>query len=799
MYIENYIKCIENIENCPPRYKFYYREEISAMVVNIQSVIISFFNFIQNVGSTIGRLELPESIEVVVDIFNDAFSYCLSFLPYFTELQYRTKFVFLTTVIYILLDFLFMWFTREFLENFIHIIDLAIVGLFGYSLACITIDSNTVYLSSIAVCIIFYAIRIYFRYKSMKGENISGLLKIWFSLVGYNYSGRKHLGCLCHELCNFYVLRRVFLNENGDDNLQMLMRHVSVLLGISNELDPMRVRVIITNNVMGLLFFVMGMFLGGTFCCRNSIPAVVQLVAPLICCSFGSFLFVHSLLSLSEGGRRFLLGLRLFLRRWVLKIVILFLNLSYIPILNFLIKNLYSADGELCDEEGQYPLYNVDSSSLFYVFTTYNFTGCGTCTYTDTSYYCSSVCKKSNGKVGYYDTELRYIGDILRPTGLPLFFAAITILFGIPLAFLLLTTFSRTVVGALSFYGRNSDEKWRNAVERLSSSGIFIFSPFKRQCFLWPLVLMAGKLMILIIQTFSYLFAELIYVADIAVYFTLLCLTLRYKPYVHIYNNILDVFLYIGNIAFAAIPIFQDYVTINDSVYVCIAVLAIVFPLLFSGVVLLLGHFCSPNREYPSSLDRDTKREVEHAILDYLSNDGPLTEDEEINKFLRDVREDEFYETICYCRCNSNGTFDRYCYPNLLLSHEIDEIIFASDDISDLEFYLSDFGPIDELSKDALRLISLANRSSEKDTSESASDSSEGDEIPLNTVCEQNKYYVAVVYSKFYLLVDYILDVDTLSRSTVFLNAAAICSVFTLSFYYAHIYIQYTGIMKGVC
>ena len=809
------------------------------MPVNIQSVIVSFFTFLQNIGSTIGKLPLPENIKKVINFFKDAFDYCLAFLPYYTGLQVRSQFVLVTVGAFLALDIIFTWFKRTFLENLFHFVDIIMIGVFGYVLALVTIDSNTTLISAVFSCVVYYVVRVYFRYRRVKKEGEIPSDNILRILADASSDRYDFFVTACADITTGFVWFGLF-NERGQDRQEVTNKLKKILsnsiptLNIPRELNKEEKRSLYLNFIVGVISISFGLLCSGTFGSKKYIPAVIQIIVPWICYFIGAVLILHTLISTGIKGRRFLFESGLFFKRWGLKAVLLLLNISYVPILNYMAQNFLPGDGTLCESAGEYPVYNLDTSNPVDMFTSHNFTECTACTYNSTSYFCNSMCDYSDSRVGFYDTDLRYVDDILSTTALPIIFAGAYVLFGIPLLFYDQIKKNIYAIEHISFYGENNEEKWRRAMNRLSSSGVFTFSPFKRQYVGWSIVLMMGKLAALVFQTVSVATNSSVYIANAVIYFILFVLTLRCMPYLSKINNFLDALLHFGNLVFAVIPIVNEYITIKDSIYLAITVVSFSFPSMMSVLVLLISYFCSSDETYITNPNKAMKKSMEMIIEKKLDIINEHFLEHERNTGIAPIKEK---------KCCSGSYLSKYCAPSRVIDMSIDFPVFADSDEGQQVVLVSEFfNPVREFGKKspvvnnqaAANLANVAAPNAPYAAAPNvpyvaapnapyaaapnvpyvaATDApyAAAPNVPYvaatndpnqpygPNVKSASKYLCAITFMKMYLLADYVIDSQTLSRASFYLSWVAKCGAFVVGFYASHVYIQYKGMLEGGC
>jgi hypothetical protein len=313
-------------------------------------------------------------------------------------------------------------------------------------------------------------------------------------------------------------------------------------------------------------------------------PALLHVFFPYIGVPFSVLLAVYIALKCTRCGWRSLVGAKRFLKRWGLRILMLLLELLYIPILTNAVP-LFFAKPTSCGA-GSYLAYDrVGHGDALFDFVNHTAV-CTVCAHIAISS-CDAACSGVSELRLLDYPNLFLVDDVLEVCGGVLLSCFLGALIALPFLFFWVTHKNRRCIKNLFVYGETVDDKWAAIINRLDTTGIFFFSVYKYPTSDWGLSAFAVKFGVMVITTLAgRVWPTLIAVLPIW-YLGYFILVARNMPFLFMLHNVLTLILYGLNTLFAVLPILAwRGIALPDKVLVPVGVALLVVPLIVVVVLL---------------------------------------------------------------------------------------------------------------------------------------------------------------------------------------------------------------------
>ena len=529
---------------------------MSAAVSSSLTMIINFWQNI-NLNLNIPYFQAPEWLKSVLNCFNDLFFFLAVLFEKIPKFDIRAQLVLLSIGMPLILDVI-TWFASSLRENIFHIVDIAAFGIFTYFLA--NGIAGSFELLNIFACIalsIVIAVRLYFIIKSLSAEkNAYEEFEI--------------------EICRRYLYGIVPIEKPKKTIREMNRTLLKICPNIQLLPSSLRIADSISSLLLGVLMLAICLWCFGVFSIFNIYPSpTLSFILPLIAFPIAFISIIKGFLQLFKCGRQFIFDLTMFCKRWGLRLLMLLIDALFIPILTIFLKqlmtdNLGCGKGEYLKIE-HYHNENLDP----YVTHDYKCTPCAT----DIN---SSLCLKKCDDLYEYriidDNGLKFM-DVLSSNGGVLLYTIAYVLIGIPLLWYYLVQKNKNLVLQINAYGSTPDEKWKNLLARLKTTGIFLFTCYNYRNDFWSVLLFFYKLLVLITTLVSEHVSEYIMYILPVIYIAMFILEVVRRPSIRTANTVIDSLYYVINIAFSFVPILIfNGVSVPTLVTDILSVLAVVLP-----------------------------------------------------------------------------------------------------------------------------------------------------------------------------------------------------------------------------
>ena len=611
--------------------------------ISLSQIFVSFITFWQNLGVTVEfpELHLPEPVQKAIGFFKNFFNIVFfTIIPNIPKFDLRTQLIILACGIPFILDICIMWFVNPLIHTICHIFDIVALFLIGYDLCSFLFPPvvSLVFLILGGVGVLWILIRfIYFMKKTCCREEIS--------FVDFAKEIQAHY---------LHGLIPGIENKLGIDKINEQLSKYSGLI----QLLPMKPPVWrpLVYLLFSAIFIVAGLIIGGVIIdLPFNIPPTVALFLPYVLYPLGIILFFISILNFSQCGVNLIFKFKGFCKRWGLRLLMLALDLLYIPILTALVSQI-TPTNHSCDLD--YSFYvSHNPNDIFDPFVTHDHVclPCGTefarlqseydqasqqdkpailsnITYLQelvTNYtvnaspipddeiplqqeFCSKQCNGYQTLRLSDDLSLRFMNDIIAVNTAPIIFTVIFIMFGIPVFYYILVSSNRHFVTNLNVYGKTAEQKWVNILSRLHTTGIFLFDHYKIQYSFWSVLGLFYKFVIMVLSTLSNSVSYYTVFGLPVVYLLMFIFICKMRPYMFTSNNVLDGILYFLNCVYACFPIAALFgITIPTIAMIGVSAAMLVLPVISVIIVLIRTAATKPIEDDPTIYKPFTAEELE--------------------------------------------------------------------------------------------------------------------------------------------------------------------------------------------
>ena len=541
----------------------------------IQSVT-SFVTYLQNLSATIDveNVDLPEGIRKAVTSFSHFLDRILKIIPLIPAFDVRAQLVIIAICLPFILDVMFVWFVAPFFDTVFHLVDILtiIVGTmiitesvieghwsFGAKLVC-------------ALAITYLVLRLIVKLIRRKK-------KYW------------DMQKLMEGICNHFMAGIIHGVQTGMtlEDMNDAIRNFTAGAAVRKVRKP-GVCWIITILILIAGLICMSIWALGVLPVIEC-PPLLKLF-PYIGFPFAAFLLFVFFMKITPCGRKGLLCLKRFCKRWGLRLLMLFLDLLYIPILSTMV--LAVAPVNASCGVGNYMEYDRVPKDDDFLFEFVNHTAtCKPCTMGMQLRYetCRTVCSGISEWRVKSAPNLLLVDDVIKVCGGVLLYCLVVIMIGIPVLWSVIIRRNKKFVTVVNCWGETVRDKWRAIVHRFDTTGVFLFAYYKIGLSYWSVFLIFSKFIVMLITTIaSRLYRNLI-IALPFWYFFVLILYVCKMPYLYFTNNVLEIILFSGNVMFSIVPVFSNFnYRMNDNVFLPLSAALIGIPIISIIVMICCKH-----------------------------------------------------------------------------------------------------------------------------------------------------------------------------------------------------------------
>ncbi|OHS95934.1 hypothetical protein TRFO_37926 [Tritrichomonas foetus] len=544
--------------------------------MSISSTVVSFFSYFQNIGCTITlpSLDIPPEMMKILNAVRNFLATIQDLFPQLPQFDIRAQLIIIAVAIPLVLDIVFVWFVQKLSSILLHIFDIICIAGFAFCLANGVLGGFTAYTYALVpVTGLYILVRII--YKSCKSKSGTfGLVQI--------------ANCVCGHF--LYGILPNIQNELSINDLNKIIGSYSEVVQIKEK--KASACGTFTFFIISAICIVITLFCEGIgFELGNYLSPIFLRALESLAIIFAFLFMLIFFLRLFACGRRIILWFKQFCKRWGLRLLMLALDLLYIPILTLLVSNVMVTKSNSCPV-GQY-LYVVPSSSNKLISAFLNRKSvCVPCNYSYSSLTYTECREACSGKQEYRlqdDPSLRFYEDVFRANISFILYTVFVVMFGIPILWYSIIQRNKTYAYCVNVYGTCPSDKWLRLVNRMKTTGIFLFVNYKFNSSAWSVFYLFVKFSVMIITTIAgRIYSTLTYVLPVfyLIVFILIC---KVRPYLYQFNNILDGILYLTQILFSLVPVLAVFgITIPDSASVPLSIIITVVPVV--SIIFLL--FC---------------------------------------------------------------------------------------------------------------------------------------------------------------------------------------------------------------
>jgi hypothetical protein len=158
-------------------------------------------------------------------------------------------------------------------------------------------------------------------------------------------------------------------------------------------------------------------------------------------------------------------------------------------------------------------------------------------------------------------------------------FAVAVVMIGVPVLWRWIITYNAKFVMSVNVFGPDVESKWSAIINRLESTGTFLFAEYRHKALRWSILLLGMKFGTMIVTTVAGRFAGPLMIALPLLDFTLAGLTGYLRPYTWWANTVVDTGLNICNGIFDFLPLMAYFgVDIPESALIPVSVIFFLIP-----------------------------------------------------------------------------------------------------------------------------------------------------------------------------------------------------------------------------
>lgn len=568
--------------------------------MSISSAVVSFFTYFQNLSVNIKlpHINFPPWFLAILKVVNDFVAKIQYYTLQIPPFDMRTQLILASVILPFLLEIVFVWLVQPLLLTLLSIIDiLSIFALFFLLAYAFTVHWNAVVSVLISVLLLYFIIRIIIKIKKRRPK---------FKMIS-----------LARDICNHYLYGIIpeIQIEHSIDELNNTIQQFSKIVEIKPSPHILYITIIFfsisaVSFLVSFYFFNIYPFLKAPF--TKQINILVGVIFLLI----GLLFFVIFLLRIFQCGRKFIMQFKQFCKRWGLRILMLCFDLLYIPNVTLIISHINVKKISPCPQ-GQYlyQLPNNYGNTLSYLIE--HQTTCMNCSLYPNMSYFSKCIEMCTGKAKYRpvdDNTLEFIKDIIPYSSGFIVWGVIFVIIGIPLLWCYIIRQNRQFAFVINVYGEKPSVKWLKIVNRMKTTGIFLFVNYKYNNSRWSVLYLLVKFLAMILSTIASRFFKYLSLSLSVMYLLIFITVVSIKPYLYLFNNLLDSILYFTQFIFSlntSLAIFN--INVPDLAATILSIVIIVVPVI-SMIFLLFFKRKSANFEddptYPQKLTKDEEEEL---------------------------------------------------------------------------------------------------------------------------------------------------------------------------------------------
>ena len=727
--------------------------------MSASSTVLSFFSYFQNLGATISlpSIHLPDDVERVIDTLRNFMVTLKALIPSLPQFDIRLSLAILSLGFPLILDVFFAWFIKSFISSLFHLFDLiAIFVVFMYLARGVYADNWQ--FAIIVPLGVYILVRLFIIFIRRHKESI-------FTITS----------SVCAHFMNGIIPGVSSQLSFGALNLHL--KYFSEAVQIKPA--PPSCGKSFLRFIFFAIFFVFGLFASDLipFGYFSYLPTICQsFLAPLLF-TIAALLLLSFLLNLTNCGRNFIMKFQNFLKRWGLRFLMLLLDMLYIPILTLFIATFMVTKSESCPDEyfRYYDFTNISSGLYNYITIPSRCVPCNSNFYSN-SKTCPSLCHSSPQFLLQDDPSLEFHEDIFKPMICFYIYIILVIMIGIPSVWLYIIKTNIKYARVINVFGQAPSEKWIRLLNRLKTTGMFLFVNYKYSNSTWSVFYIFVKFIVMIITSISsHIFSKLTFVLP-AFYIIIFLAISIVRPYLYSFNNILDSILYLSQFIYSLLPVISlAGVVIPTTVLTVLTIAISIIPII--SIIFLF--FCKKKKvdfeNDPTVIHQLDEEEEAHLELKRRRAKRKLkkriqvvqTLQEEIGEASQNAQSNEKKED------NEENDEEQIDFENLL--HELDHnenICLIPEDKYEVQP-----GELDSIEQMLDRMIQkrLKNRS---DSSESLD--SENAEATYTV----NKRVLANRMTKMYEIIDIVVDGSTIEFLTSILNYGILIGIAALGWYF---------------
>jgi uncharacterized integral membrane protein len=283
------------------------------------------------------------------------------------------------------------------------------------------------------------------------------------------------------------------------------------------------------------------------------IPVMLAMYYPILGLPLGTWLIILGILRLGEQTSKLLKRMKTTLRRFAIRVVIEALNFLYLPIISSVI-DLVFPTRETCPV-GEFMQYTYDQNSVWamYVNRSYVCTACANLTELDPL--CGSQCAPSDVWRLRVAPGLLFKEEVIFQAGPLILYAFGAAIVGVPILTLYMASRNRDLICEIVIFGNNVREKWDNLLDKIKSTGVYIFGDYEYEFWFWGVVDQIAKVGISIITIFKDRFTDWVVYGLPVIFFIMGFCTWVMGPYRSRFNSVLEGWCYFLLGSFCIMPI----------------------------------------------------------------------------------------------------------------------------------------------------------------------------------------------------------------------------------------------------
>jgi hypothetical protein len=551
--------------------------DMSVVVVAVMSVI----TYLQNLGATLNlpKIDLPEEARQIFQYVTKFLDILLRLIPALPAFDLRAQLVIIAFLLPLLLTIVFVWFVTPFIQVIRQTLDILVVAMTSMCVAAGFLGewSTGKRLASV-------------------GGGLYLLLRLLLKFAKRGASSSRAT-VVAEEVCAFYMEGIVPDVEAYTDSRKELMGLIRYYCRHA-DLEESRPSFLYLMGMFAAILVLLALALWAVglipLDVGRPIPVAVKVFFPYVGFPLALLLLIALILVATPCGRRILLVIKRFVKRWGLRLLMLCLELLYVPILTGAVP-LFSVKQTSCGV-GQFLLYEHAPSPVnrdpFFEFVNHT-SACAPCDMQGSMHgdWCIRVC---SGKPELRLLELPnllFVEDVVKTSSGILLYCLIVVMCGIPALFYRITKMNRDFARKIYVWGGNVVDKWNALVYRLETTGIFLFAIYKYHVYWWSILLFVFKFVLMLVTTIAGRVWPPIIIGLPVVYLAMIIAALKFRPYLFTANNVLNVLLYVCNLLFSAIPVGAYFnFQLPQTYYLPLAIALIALPVLSLIVLLFCKH-----------------------------------------------------------------------------------------------------------------------------------------------------------------------------------------------------------------